>query len=53
MFEEVYRRFRVPVWRLARRLTEGEEEALADLSIGEPSGNEPQNFQFARAELGH
>lgn len=27
-FEEVYRRFRQPVWRLARRLTDGEEEAL-------------------------
>lgn len=27
-FEEVYRRFRAPVWRLARRLTGGEEEAL-------------------------
>ncbi len=27
-FEEVYRRFKRPVWRLARRLTEGEEEAL-------------------------
>ncbi len=27
-FEEVYSRFRGPVWRLARRLTGGEEEAL-------------------------
>ena len=27
-FEEVYKRFRRPVWRLARRLTENEEEAL-------------------------
>jgi RNA polymerase sigma-70 factor, ECF subfamily len=27
-FEEVYRRFRTPVWRLARRLTGEEEEAL-------------------------
>lgn len=27
-FEEVYERFRRPVWRLARRLTENEEEAL-------------------------
>jgi len=27
-FEEVYRRYRAPVWRLARRLTGGEEEAL-------------------------
>ena len=27
-FEEVYQRFRRPVWRLARRLTESEEEAL-------------------------
>jgi RNA polymerase sigma-70 factor (ECF subfamily) len=27
-FEEVYSRFRDPVWRLARRMTESEEEAL-------------------------
>jgi RNA polymerase sigma-70 factor (ECF subfamily) len=27
-FEELYRRFRQPVWRLARRMTESEEEAL-------------------------
>jgi RNA polymerase sigma-70 factor (ECF subfamily) len=27
-FEEVYKRFRGPVWRLARRMTDGEEEAL-------------------------
>jgi RNA polymerase sigma-70 factor (ECF subfamily) len=27
-FEEVYDRFRKPVWRLARRLTDSEEEAL-------------------------
>ncbi len=27
-FDEVYQRFRRPVWRLARRLTENEEEAL-------------------------
>lgn len=27
-FEEVYQRFRAPVWRLARRLTGDEEEAL-------------------------
>ena len=27
-FDEVYERFRRPVWRLARRLTEDEEEAL-------------------------
>ncbi len=27
-FEEVYERFRKPVWRLARRLTGSEEEAL-------------------------
>jgi RNA polymerase sigma-70 factor (ECF subfamily) len=27
-FEEVYERFRRPVWRLARRMTESEEEAL-------------------------
>ncbi len=30
-FDEVYRRFRRPVWRLARRLTDDDEEAL-DLS---------------------
>jgi RNA polymerase sigma-70 factor (ECF subfamily) len=28
LFEEVYERFRRPVWRLARRLTENDEEAL-------------------------
>jgi RNA polymerase sigma-70 factor (ECF subfamily) len=27
-FEEVYRRFRQPIWRLARRLTGSEEESL-------------------------
>lgn len=27
-FDEVYERFRRPVWRLARRMTENEEEAL-------------------------
>jgi len=27
-FEEVYTRFRRPVWRLARRMTDSEEEAL-------------------------
>ena len=27
-FDQVYERFRQPVWRLARRLTESEEEAL-------------------------
>jgi RNA polymerase sigma-70 factor (ECF subfamily) len=27
-FEQVYERFRLPVWRLARRLTESEEEAF-------------------------
>ena len=27
-FNEVYERFRLPVWRLARRLTRNEEEAL-------------------------
>jgi RNA polymerase sigma-70 factor (ECF subfamily) len=27
-FEEVYSRFKKPVWRLARRLTESDEEAL-------------------------
>ncbi len=27
-FEEVYERFKKPVWRLARRLTESDEEAL-------------------------
>ena len=27
-FDEIYARFRAPVWRLARRLTESEEEAL-------------------------
>lgn len=27
-FEELYQRFRQPVWRLARRLTQNEEEAL-------------------------
>lgn len=27
-FEELYERFRTPVWRLARRLTESDEEAL-------------------------
>ena len=28
IFEEVYERFRRPVWRLARRLTESDDEAL-------------------------
>jgi RNA polymerase sigma-70 factor (ECF subfamily) len=28
VFDEVYERFRRPVWRLARRLTESEEEAF-------------------------
>ena len=27
-FDEVYRRFRQPVWRLARRLTDSEDDAL-------------------------
>ena len=27
-FNEVYERFRTPVWRLARQLTRSEEEAL-------------------------
>ena len=27
-FDEVYERFRRPVWRLAKRMTENEEEAL-------------------------
>jgi RNA polymerase sigma-70 factor (ECF subfamily) len=27
-FDQVYERFRLPVWRLARRLTKSEEEAL-------------------------
>ena len=27
-FDQVYERFRLPVWRLARRLTQSEEEAL-------------------------
>ncbi len=27
-FDEVYRRFRRPVWRLARRMTDSEEDAL-------------------------
>jgi RNA polymerase sigma-70 factor (ECF subfamily) len=27
-FDQVYERFRLPVWRLARRLTDSEEEAL-------------------------
>jgi RNA polymerase sigma-70 factor (ECF subfamily) len=27
-FEELYERFRKPIWRLARRLTENDEEAL-------------------------